>query len=106
MQCPGCQVHLCWVCLAAFKTSGLCYGHMSEKHGGWGLDADAEYEDDEDGDDEESEEDEEEGDVREMLFPPEGMDFNEWLQLNAEERERYGDRQDVQFWDLGDNRLR
>lgn len=38
MTCGGCKAHICWVCLAVFDTSGPCYKHMQEDHGGIGLD--------------------------------------------------------------------
>ena len=31
-----CGAHVCWVCLADFKTSGECYAHMNRSHGGHG----------------------------------------------------------------------
>jgi hypothetical protein len=34
MTCRGCGAHLCWVCLAAFDTSGQCYDHLTKLHGG------------------------------------------------------------------------
>ncbi|KAK4896959.1 hypothetical protein LTR27_005206 [Elasticomyces elasticus] len=34
MVCGGCRIHICWICLATFPTSGLCYKHLSEVHGG------------------------------------------------------------------------
>ncbi|KAK4100979.1 hypothetical protein N658DRAFT_426514 [Parathielavia hyrcaniae] len=34
MTCRGCGAHLCWVCLADFDTSGSCYKHLNERHGG------------------------------------------------------------------------
>jgi len=37
MQCGGCKVHLCWVCLLTFEESPECYRHMTEAHGGIGL---------------------------------------------------------------------
>ncbi|KAI1756079.1 hypothetical protein F4782DRAFT_484714 [Xylaria castorea] len=46
MKCGGCNVHLCWVCLQTFEESRACYAHMSEIHGGIGIDED-EDEDDE-----------------------------------------------------------
>ncbi|MGI4813523.1 MAG: E3 ubiquitin-protein ligase, partial [Janthinobacterium lividum] len=36
MQCK-CGTHICWVCLETFPTSEPCYTHMTEKHGGIGL---------------------------------------------------------------------
>ncbi|KAI0453802.1 hypothetical protein F5B21DRAFT_268145 [Xylaria acuta] len=45
MQCGGCNIHLCWVCLQTFEESRACYAHMNETHGGIGMD-------DEDDDDE------------------------------------------------------
>ncbi|WEW57081.1 hypothetical protein PRK78_002541 [Emydomyces testavorans] len=33
-----CGAHVCWVCLADFRTSGECYAHMNKAHGGIGLD--------------------------------------------------------------------
>ncbi|KAM3076860.1 hypothetical protein ACMFMG_003671 [Clarireedia jacksonii] len=38
MTCGGCGVHICWVCMAVFETSGRCYEHMNKQHGGIGLD--------------------------------------------------------------------
>lgn len=37
MTCMGCKAHICWVCMAVFKTSGPCYDHMDKEHGGIGL---------------------------------------------------------------------
>lgn len=37
MVCPGCKTHICWVCMAMFETSRPCYRHMSDFHGGFGL---------------------------------------------------------------------
>jgi hypothetical protein len=37
MTCPGCKVHICWVCLETFSTPDPCYTHMNAKHGGIGL---------------------------------------------------------------------
>ncbi|KAL1966255.1 hypothetical protein VTN77DRAFT_4608 [Rasamsonia byssochlamydoides] len=37
MTCPGCQTHVCWVCLKTFATSGPCYDHLNKVHGGIGL---------------------------------------------------------------------
>ncbi|KAH6716368.1 hypothetical protein BKA61DRAFT_479329, partial [Leptodontidium sp. MPI-SDFR-AT-0119] len=37
MTCAGCKVHICWVCMAVFDTSGPCYAHMTKAHGGNGL---------------------------------------------------------------------
>ncbi|KAK3638889.1 hypothetical protein LTR56_012802 [Elasticomyces elasticus] len=34
MVCGGCKIHLCWICLATFPASELCYEHLSEVHGG------------------------------------------------------------------------
>ncbi|KAK4924043.1 hypothetical protein LTR49_008783 [Elasticomyces elasticus] len=34
MVCGGCKIHICWICLATFPASGLCYNHLSEVHGG------------------------------------------------------------------------
>ncbi|KAH9889184.1 hypothetical protein F4778DRAFT_754329 [Xylariomycetidae sp. FL2044] len=44
MQCTGCRTHFCWVCLASFEHSGECYEHMTEAHGGNGIEAPEEYE--------------------------------------------------------------
>ncbi|KAI0874852.1 hypothetical protein GGS24DRAFT_489748 [Hypoxylon argillaceum] len=45
MQCGGCNIHLCWVCLQTFDGSPACYVHMHEVHGGIGIDSDVEDED-------------------------------------------------------------
>jgi hypothetical protein len=37
MTCGGCGAHICWVCLAAFRTSVECYAHLNRKHGGIGV---------------------------------------------------------------------
>ncbi|KAB5545723.1 hypothetical protein GE09DRAFT_1243498 [Coniochaeta sp. 2T2.1] len=37
MTCGGCGAHVCWVCLKFFSTSGRCYSHLTEAHGGFGL---------------------------------------------------------------------
>lgn len=37
MTCGGCKAHICWVCMAVFKTSESCYTHMSNEHGGIGI---------------------------------------------------------------------
>ena len=34
MTCSECKKHLCWLCLAIFDTSDLCYAHLSQMHGG------------------------------------------------------------------------
>ena len=34
MVCRGCGIHICWVCLGTFHSSGECYEHMNQKHGG------------------------------------------------------------------------
>lgn len=39
MVCGGCRAHICWVCMAVFKTSSPCYEHMRKEHGGIGLEA-------------------------------------------------------------------
>ncbi|KAF2966973.1 hypothetical protein GQX73_g6596 [Xylaria multiplex] len=44
MQCGGCNIHLCWVCLQTFEDSGKCYVHMTDDHGGIGIDDDEEEE--------------------------------------------------------------
>ncbi|KAI2631505.1 hypothetical protein GGS26DRAFT_598598 [Hypomontagnella submonticulosa] len=36
MQCK-CGAHICWVCLQTFNKGEDCYTHMSETHGGIGL---------------------------------------------------------------------
>ena len=41
ITCFGCQIHICWVCLETFPDSGACYAHLSDVHGGHGLEADA-----------------------------------------------------------------
>lgn len=33
MTCLGCKMHICWVCLQYFRSSGDCYGHMERAHG-------------------------------------------------------------------------
>ncbi|CZS92027.1 related to ariadne-2 protein [Rhynchosporium graminicola] len=37
ITCGGCRAHICWVCMAVFRTSGPCYDHMREQHGSIGL---------------------------------------------------------------------
>lgn len=32
-----CGAHICWVCLKTFKASDACYTHMTQEHGGIGL---------------------------------------------------------------------
>ncbi|KAI1163255.1 hypothetical protein F5B18DRAFT_620230 [Nemania serpens] len=60
IQCGGCKIHLCWVCLETFDRSTACYAHMTEAHGGIGIEGDGEdYEEEEDEGDEEADEDEE-----------------------------------------------
>ncbi|XP_071802990.1 uncharacterized protein [Asterias amurensis] len=34
MTCSECKKHLCWLCLAIFDTSGQCYNHLTQMHGG------------------------------------------------------------------------
>jgi len=34
IECPGCKVHYCWLCLEHFATMGEAYGHMDNAHGG------------------------------------------------------------------------
>jgi hypothetical protein len=41
ITCFSCHIHICWVCLETFRDSGPCYAHLSEIHGGNGLEADA-----------------------------------------------------------------
>ncbi|KAI1195237.1 hypothetical protein F5X97DRAFT_308803 [Nemania serpens] len=63
MQCGGCNVHLCWVCLETFDHSPACYAHMTEVHGGIGLEGaegDGEEDEEEVVEDEDEEEEEEE----------------------------------------------
>ena len=36
MQCRNCRKHICWICMEFFDSSGLCYGHLGDKHGGYG----------------------------------------------------------------------
>ncbi|RWA03448.1 hypothetical protein EKO27_g11657, partial [Xylaria grammica] len=55
MQCGGCHVHLCWVCLKTFEEAEDCYDHMTEEHGGIGMD------EDDSGDSDDSDEEEDEG---------------------------------------------
>jgi IBR (half RING finger) domain-containing protein len=38
MTCWACKAHICWVCLAVFDGSGPCYKHLTEAHGGIGID--------------------------------------------------------------------
>lgn len=33
-----CGVHWCWICRAGFTTSGKCYDHLHDKHGGFFTD--------------------------------------------------------------------
>ncbi|KAK3085174.1 hypothetical protein FSP39_025514 [Pinctada imbricata] len=33
MECSICHTHICWICMATFKTSGECYGHLHKSHG-------------------------------------------------------------------------
>ncbi|XP_046356009.2 ATP-dependent RNA helicase DEAH12, chloroplastic-like [Haliotis rufescens] len=35
MHCTGCKCHFCWLCLKWYSTSGECYAHLSETHGGY-----------------------------------------------------------------------
>ncbi|GAP85473.2 putative ariadne RING finger [Rosellinia necatrix] len=51
LQCGGCNIHLCWVCLQTFEDSPACYGHMTEVHGGIGVDDVPEGDDDDNDDD-------------------------------------------------------
>jgi hypothetical protein len=37
MTCGGCRAHICWVCMAVFRTSDPCYEHMRKEHGSIGL---------------------------------------------------------------------
>ncbi|KAF2459725.1 hypothetical protein BDY21DRAFT_316292 [Lineolata rhizophorae] len=37
MTCPGCRIHICWVCLETFQADGPCYEHMNRRHGNIGL---------------------------------------------------------------------
>lgn len=34
IECPGCQVHYCWLCLAWSNNMGDVYAHMEDEHGG------------------------------------------------------------------------
>jgi hypothetical protein len=34
MTCEGCRTHLCWDCLATFRTGQDVYAHMNAEHGG------------------------------------------------------------------------
>ncbi|XP_063402504.1 uncharacterized protein LOC134686725 [Mytilus trossulus] len=36
MECTKCRRHFCWVCLAHFSSSGDCYAHLRNIHGGYG----------------------------------------------------------------------
>ncbi|KAH8701348.1 hypothetical protein GQ44DRAFT_693493 [Phaeosphaeriaceae sp. PMI808] len=37
MECGGCKVHICWVCMDVFERADACYKHMNKVHGGIGL---------------------------------------------------------------------
>ena len=37
ITCQQCKAHICWFCLDYFSSGGECYGHMSAKHGDYGL---------------------------------------------------------------------
>ncbi|KAI8956038.1 hypothetical protein F4801DRAFT_527810 [Xylaria longipes] len=52
MQCGGCNIHLCWVCLQTFEESRACYTHMGEIHGGIGIEEEEDDDEDDDDDDE------------------------------------------------------
>ncbi|KAI1269055.1 hypothetical protein F5Y18DRAFT_439621 [Xylariaceae sp. FL1019] len=56
LQCGGCKIHFCWVCLETFEEPPDCYDHMKEVHGGIGLEAEEE-EEYEDGDEDDGESD-------------------------------------------------
>ncbi|KAI0433671.1 hypothetical protein F5Y09DRAFT_54632 [Xylaria sp. FL1042] len=60
VRCGGCKIDLCWVCLKTFENADDCYSHMTNAHGGIGIE-EPEYdeEDDEDDEDEDDEDDEE-----------------------------------------------
>lgn len=34
IECPGCHVHYCWLCLAHSNNMGDTYAHMDREHGG------------------------------------------------------------------------
>ncbi|KAI0159807.1 hypothetical protein GGR57DRAFT_490739 [Xylariaceae sp. FL1272] len=54
LQCGGCKIHFCWMCLKTFEEPGDCYVHMTDAHGGIGLATEEEEEEeDEDSSDEE-----------------------------------------------------
>jgi ATP-dependent RNA helicase DHX8/PRP22 len=35
IECRTCKKHICWNCMEFFDSSGLCYGHLQDKHGGY-----------------------------------------------------------------------
>ncbi len=35
VACRSCKSHICWHCLAFFSSSGECYGHLHQSHGGF-----------------------------------------------------------------------
>ncbi|GAW12967.1 hypothetical protein ANO14919_023420 [Xylariales sp. No.14919] len=61
MQCGGCHVHLCWVCLKTFEEAEDCYDHMTEEHGGIGMDEDDSDDSDDSVDSDDSDDSEDEG---------------------------------------------
>jgi hypothetical protein len=40
IMCTHCKTHICWACLATFEKSGEVYAHMTDVHGGNGLEVD------------------------------------------------------------------
>lgn len=38
MTCRSCSAHICWVCLETFDRGPECYKHLTESHGGLGID--------------------------------------------------------------------
>ena len=35
MECTACRIHICWHCKEQFESSGSCYAHLGEIHGGY-----------------------------------------------------------------------
>jgi hypothetical protein len=74
VECSGCHVHMCWVCLKVFSLSEAAYQHMNDAHGGNGLvegedDEDSEFDSDEDESDDNDDEleDESEFDIDDLI---------------------------------------
>jgi len=44
VECPGCKIDVCWVCLETFKNGRSCYDHLSDVHGGIGIEHEDDYE--------------------------------------------------------------